>query len=71
MASCQHLVDNLRNGLPKGETKETIGEFVEVHKKALGAIKQNIGKSVLLLKLHDLAGKYPMPKSETEPELAL
>lgn len=72
MTSCQYLVDELKKGLPKGETVESVGELVEVHRKALGSIKQNIGKSVLLLQLHELSRKYPAPKAEIiEPELAL
>lgn len=55
---CQHLIKNGQS-LPKGESAETMGEFVEFYRASLQRIKQRKGKSVLLLEIEELAKKWP------------
>ena len=64
VASCEYLVACCRNGLPRGETAEDMGDFVQIHLTALRAIKQFWGKAKLVLALEALAREWPPASNE-------
>lgn len=58
--SAIYLCDQLELGLPRGETPETVGDFIDCHLKAVREIKRFDGKLKLLTRLLSLANKYPV-----------
>lgn len=59
MAWCRFLL-TVGQSLPRGETPETMGEFVEAHRLGLHEMKQRRGKGQLVLKIQDLGQKWPL-----------
>ncbi len=49
--SARYLLNAIKDGLPKGETKETVSEFLEVHHRLVSECAQRTGKGRLLLEI--------------------
>lgn len=66
MRSCHYVLKHCANGLPKGETLESVSEIIEVHRHALHLMPQRRGKGALVLELGQLAKRFSKGSSMVE-----
>ena len=65
MRSAKYLIRFLgKTASPKGETPESVGELIEVHRRALHTMKQRTGKGTVVLEMGMLAKKYPLTEED-------
>lgn len=66
MAWCRFLI-MVGQSLPRGETPETMGEFVEAHRLGLHEMKQRRGKGQFVLKIQDMGQRWPLLSGAPAP----